>query len=168
MNYPGEFSHIAAIDVATGKIRKLFELSTPALYYVCSLAYDDSSKTLFFTTNNSKGYRNLESYSIATGKTERLIEYSRTGDLAFNRADKTLWGIQHHNGYSSLVRIPPPYKDGQVIPIAAVRQGSLRHRHIAGRKAPDRHAREHQRRAAAHPHADRQPPRRRLRIRDTP
>jgi hypothetical protein len=117
VNYPGEFSHIAAIDVATGKIRKLFELSTPALYYVCSLAYDDSSKTLFFTTNNSKGYRNLESYSIATGKTERLIEYSRTGDLAFNRADKTLWGIQHHNGYSSIVRIPPPYKDGQVIPM---------------------------------------------------
>jgi hypothetical protein len=117
VNYPGEFSHIAAIDVTTGKIRKLCELSTPALYYVCSLAYDDSSKTLFFTTNNSKGYRNLNSYRIATGETQCLIKYSRTGDLAFNRADKTVWGVQHHNGYSSLVRIPPPYRDGKVIPL---------------------------------------------------
>ncbi len=117
VNYPGEFSHIAAIDVATGKIDKLCEISTPSLYYVCSLAYDDSSKTLFYTTNNSRGYRNLECYSIPTGEKRRLIQYSRTGDLAFNRADKTLWGIQHHNGYSSLVRIPPPYANGDVIPL---------------------------------------------------
>jgi hypothetical protein len=117
VNYPGEFSHIAAIDITTGRARKLCEIATPALYYVCSLAYDDSSRTLFFTTNNSKGYRNLNSYRIPTGETKRLIRYSRTGDLAFNRADKTLWGVQHHNGYSSLVRMPPPYENGRVIPL---------------------------------------------------
>jgi hypothetical protein len=115
VNYPGTFSYIAAIDVATGEIRKLCDISTPALYYVCFLAYDDSSKTLFFTTNNGKGFRSLNSYSIASGKTSLLFKDSRTGDLAFDRADKTLWGVQHHNGYSSLVRFIPPYHDGQIV-----------------------------------------------------
>jgi hypothetical protein len=115
VNYPGEFSHIAAINTVTGEIRKLCEIPTPALYYVCSLAYDDSSKTLFFTTNNGRGLRSLNSYSIKTGKTRLLFKDTRTGDLAFNRADKTLWGVQHHNGYSSLVRFIPPYSDGQVL-----------------------------------------------------
>jgi hypothetical protein len=115
VNYPGEFSHIAAINTVTGAIRKLCEIPTPALYYVCSLAYDDSSKTLFFTTNNGRGLRALNSYNIRTGKTRLLFKDCRTGDLAFNRADKTLWGVQHHNGYSSLVRFIPPYNDGQVV-----------------------------------------------------
>ncbi len=35
---------------------------------------------------------------------------ARIGDLAFNRADRTLWGIRHLNGIVSLVRIEPPYK----------------------------------------------------------
>ena len=34
----------------------------------------------------------------------------RIGDLAFNRADKSIWGIRHLNGIATLVRIPPPYK----------------------------------------------------------
>ncbi len=40
-----------------------------------------------------------------------LIKNIRTGDLAFNRADSSLWGVQHHNGLSRLVRIEPPYTD---------------------------------------------------------
>ena len=115
VNYPGDFSHIAAIDIDTGNSRKLCEIPTPALYYVCSLAYDDSSKTLFFTTNNSRGYRSLNSYDVKTGATKLLFKNCRTGDLAFDRADKTLWGIQHHNGISSLVRFSPPYNDGRPV-----------------------------------------------------
>jgi hypothetical protein len=115
VNYPGEFSHIAAINTVTGDTHKLCEIPTPALYYVCSLAYDDSSKTLFFTTNNGRGLRGLNAYRIRTGETNLLFKNSRTGDLAFNRADKTLWGVQHHGGYSSLVRFIPPYNGGQVV-----------------------------------------------------
>lgn len=115
VNYPGEFSSIAAINIDTGKIRKVCEISTPALYYVCSLAYDDSGKTLFFTTNNGRGLRSLNSCDITTGTTRLLFKYSRTGDLVFNRTDKTVWGVQHNNGYSSLVRFNQPYNDGQVV-----------------------------------------------------
>ena len=115
VNYPGAFSYIAAIDAATGGIRKLCEIPTPALYYVCSLAYDDSSGTLFYTTNNGRGFRSLNSYNVKTGDQRLLFKNCRTGDLAFNRADKTLWGIQHSNGYSHLARFLPPYEDGQIL-----------------------------------------------------
>jgi hypothetical protein len=40
----------------------------------------------------------------------------RMGDLTFSRADKSVWGMRHHNGFSSLVMIPPPYdKDAFVL-----------------------------------------------------
>ncbi len=36
---------------------------------------------------------------------------ARIGDLAFNRADRSLWGVRHDNGFSTLVRIPYPYTE---------------------------------------------------------
>ena len=34
-----------------------------------------------------------------------LLEHARIGDIAFNRADKSIWGIRHLNGLDSLVRV---------------------------------------------------------------
>jgi Tol biopolymer transport system component len=31
------------------------------------------------------------------------------GDLVVNPADQSIWGVRHNNGFSSVVRIPPPY-----------------------------------------------------------
>ena len=115
VNYPGEFSHIASIDIATGKMRKICEVQTPALYYVTSLAYDPDGRKLYFTTNNSKHWRDLNVVDIATGVQKRLLANNRTGDLAFNRADGSLWGVQHHNGFSTLVRIEAPYNDWSLV-----------------------------------------------------
>jgi hypothetical protein len=112
INYPGEFAHIAAINIDSGEIKKLCEIPTPALYYVASLAYDDSSGTLFFTTDNSRQWRDINALDVRTGETRVLLKNIRTGDLVFNRADKSLWGVQHDNGRSSLVQFPPPYEDG--------------------------------------------------------
>ncbi|KPJ60901.1 MAG: hypothetical protein AMJ46_04205 [Latescibacteria bacterium DG_63] len=112
INYPGEFAHIAAINIDTGEIRKICEIPTPALYYVTSLACDDSSSTLFFTTDNSRSWRDINAVDIRTGKKRVLLKNFRTGDLVFNRSDKSLWGVQHDNGRSSLVQFPPPYEDG--------------------------------------------------------
>ncbi|MBC7790165.1 MAG: hypothetical protein H7Z74_09485, partial [Anaerolineae bacterium] len=36
---------------------------------------------------------------------------ARIGDLALNRADRSLWGVRHDNGFSTLVRIPYPYTE---------------------------------------------------------
>jgi hypothetical protein len=109
VRYPGEFAHIAEIDIDSGQMRTICDIDTPALYFVTSLAFDAASGTLFYTTNNARGWRNLNAVDLATGETRRLIKWARTGDLAFNRADGSLWGIMHHNGLSHIVRIPAPY-----------------------------------------------------------
>ncbi len=109
VNYPGAIAHATAIDLRTGAANDLCDIPTPTLYYVASLAYDDSAKSLFYTTHNSNLWRDLNVVDVRTGESKLLIKYARAGDLAFNKADHSLWGVRHHNGYSSLVRIPPPY-----------------------------------------------------------
>jgi len=112
--YPGSTAQIAEIDISTGQTNLLAKVPTPALYYVTSLAYDQD-KTLFFTTDNSRGWRDINSLNMDTGEVKELLKDFRTGDLTFNRSDKSLWGVQHHNGYSRIVKIPPPYNDGYIV-----------------------------------------------------
>jgi len=109
VNYPGEFARIVAIDVDTWEMRTITEIATPALYYVTSLAYDPDSGTVFFTTDNSRQWRDLNAVSVDGGRARMLLENIRTGDLVVNPADASVWGVQHHNGLSTLVRIEPPY-----------------------------------------------------------
>jgi hypothetical protein len=109
VNYPGDFARLVAIDVDTWKMRTIARVETPAMYYVTSLAYDPVSRILFYTTHNSSQWRGLNQVDVDTGKTTSLIKDLRTGDLAFNPADRSLWGVRHDNGLSSLVKIPAPY-----------------------------------------------------------
>ena len=109
INYPGQLAHIASIDLKTGTMEKVCNVTQAALYYVCSTAFDPASETLFFTTRNNTDWRHLEAVDIRTGEERTLIDNARVGDLAFNAADKSLWAVQHHAGLSRIVRIPPPY-----------------------------------------------------------
>jgi len=109
INYPGQLGHIAALDITTGTLTKICDVRAPALYYVSSVAFDSSTHTMFFTTKNNHDWRDLEAVDLNTGETRTLIENARTGDLAFNSADRSIWGMRHRNGKSILVRIPPPY-----------------------------------------------------------
>ena len=110
LRYPGQVGHIAAIDVATGKLTNIREVLGAAGLYVTSLAWDPASRTFFYTTNNAN-WRNLVSLSLATGRYEVLMKDARVGDLVFDPADGSLWGVRHDNGFSTLVRIPPPYHE---------------------------------------------------------
>jgi len=110
INYPGQTPHIAAIDIATGSVRKLQDIRGGALFYVTSIAFDPVSQTLFYATDNNH-WRDLYAYDIRSGKSQQLIKDVRTGDFTFNRADRSLWGVRHFNGISTLVRIPYPYKE---------------------------------------------------------
>jgi hypothetical protein len=109
INYPGQVAHIASINLKTGAMDKLCNVQTPALYYVCSLAFDPDSKTLFYTSSNSKDWRSLWSVDCATGSRRVLLHEARIGDLVFSRSDKVIWGVRHNAGISTIVRIPPPY-----------------------------------------------------------
>jgi WD40 repeat protein len=106
--YPGQIAHLAAIDVESGDIEKICDIKGPSLYTVTSLAFDQSTATLFYTTDNYE-WRDLVAVDIKTGESKILMEDIRTGDLTFNISDRSLWGVRHFNGRSTIVRIPYPY-----------------------------------------------------------
>ena len=110
LNYPGQVPRIASLNVDTGNDERICDIKGAALFYVSSIAYDDSSHTLFYTTDNNE-WRDLNAVNVVSGKSGTLIKDARVGDLAFNRADKSLWGVRHDGGISTLVRIPFPYSD---------------------------------------------------------
>ncbi len=114
IRYPGQVAHIAAIKLDTGEVEKICDVKGPALYYVSSLAYDPETETLFYTTDNN-GWRDLNAVDLRTRKSRLLMRDVRTGDLAFNRADRSIWGVKHLHGISTLVRIPYPYKEWQQV-----------------------------------------------------
>jgi hypothetical protein len=109
LNYPGIVGHVAAISLQDGSVRKLRDVKQPAMYSVTSLAYDPDG-TLFYT-NDNYAYRDLVALDTKTRATRLLLKDARIGDLAFDRADRSLWGIRFFNGISTLVRIPFPYRD---------------------------------------------------------
>jgi hypothetical protein len=111
VRYPGQVAHIVALSRRDGSVRQLAEIKGPRGYTVTSLAYDPQSETLFFTSNNTTTYRNLEALDLRTGKTRMLNHAARIGDIVFNPADRSLWGLRFANGRDVLVRLPPPYNE---------------------------------------------------------
>jgi hypothetical protein len=110
VRYPGQEAHLASIDIATGDFTRIRDVVAATGLSVTSLAFDPSSRTLFYTTNNAD-WRHLIALDLATGRTRILIKNSRMGDLAFNAADRSIWGVRHDNGFSTLVRVPYPYTE---------------------------------------------------------
>ena len=105
VNYPGQVPHLAALYLEDGRVEKLADIKGAALFYVSSLAYDEGNDLLFFTTDND-AWRDLQVYDIRTAKVRKMQRDFRTGDLALNKTDLSLWGVKHLNGFSTLVRIP--------------------------------------------------------------
>lgn len=107
-NYPGVVAHVGSIDLLSGQVRRIVPIKGPVIYSVTSLAYDAREHVLFYTTDNG-AHRDLVRLDPETGQTELLLKDARIGDLAFNRADRTLWGIRHLNGLCTIVQLEPPY-----------------------------------------------------------
>ncbi|NND51523.1 MAG: hypothetical protein HKN54_03895 [Flavobacteriaceae bacterium] len=112
VNYPGQIPHLAAIDLNNGTLEKLKDIKGAALFYVSSLTFDARRNMLYYTTDND-AWRDLNSYDLNTGKSKMLQKDFRTGDLAFNKADQSIWGIKHLNGLSTIVKIPKTTNDSQ-------------------------------------------------------
>jgi len=106
--WPGKIGFLGKMDLATGKITHLTDLDGMMLYKVTSVAYDPATRTAFYT-NQNYAYRDINAINIDTGQQRRLLTDARIGDLAFDRADNSLWGIRHQNGFVTLVRMPAPY-----------------------------------------------------------
>lgn len=111
VRYPGQVAHLVALSRRDGNLTQLAEIKGSRGYTVTSLAFDPQTETLFFTSNNLTTFRNLEALNLRTGKTRMLLHAGRIGDLVFNPADRSLWGLRFVNGRDVLVRLPPPYNE---------------------------------------------------------
>jgi hypothetical protein len=107
--YPGVISHIGALSLSDGTLKHLVDLKGPMLYRVTSFAFDPQKRLAYYTDDNY-AYRDVMQLDLATGKSKTLLKDARIGDLVFDKADGSLWGLRHLNGYVTLVRIPPPYE----------------------------------------------------------
>ena len=110
LRYPGVVAHIGNMSLDDGITNNLVDIKGPMLYRVTSLAFDPGEKILYYTADNY-AYRDLMSIKTETGETSMLLRDARIGELVFNRADRSLWGVRHLNGIVTLVRIPYPYKE---------------------------------------------------------
>ncbi len=63
---------------------------------------------IFFTTDNNN-WRDLNVYDLRSRHSRLIVRDVRTGDLAWNAADGSLWGIRHNNGLSSVIRFAEPF-----------------------------------------------------------
>lgn len=106
--YPGVVALVGELDLATGDIRRLADVKGSMPHRVSSLAYDPKGDRLWYTTDNY-AHRDIVEIDVKTGKKRTRLRDARIGDLVFNSADDSLWGVRHLNGVSALVRIPPPY-----------------------------------------------------------
>ncbi len=106
--YPGVIGHIGELTPGSGDIRHLVDIKGAMLYRVTSLAYDPSSNTAWYTTDNY-AYRDIMRLDVTTGREEMVLRDARIGDIVFNPADRSLWGLRHLNGYVTLVRMPEPH-----------------------------------------------------------
>jgi hypothetical protein len=112
--YPGTVEYVGALDTKTGKVRHLADIKNAMLYRVASFAYDPASGTAFYT-NDNLALRDLMAVDVRTGEERMLLEDARIGDLAFNPVDRSLYGVRNAAGIASIVRIPFPYDDWQVV-----------------------------------------------------
>jgi hypothetical protein len=114
LNYPGTVAYIGAISMDDGRVERLHDIKLPRIYTVTSVAYDAPTHTLFYTADNT-AERDLVALDVTTTKQRTLLKDARIGELAFNRADRSIWGIRTFNGICTLVRIPHPYSDWNAI-----------------------------------------------------
>jgi hypothetical protein len=118
---PGQLAHLVAIDRHSGTVTALHEVQGASGYTVTSLAYDPGAGTLFYTTK-SNTHRNLEAFDLRSGKSRMLLRGARIGDLVFNSADRSLWGLRLNNGFVMLVRIPYPYQEWKALHVFPTRE----------------------------------------------
>lgn len=111
---PGIVANIGELDLDDGSVRRLEDIKGPMVYRVASVAFDPESDTIFYTTDNY-AYRDLMAIDRKSGKSRMLQRDARIGEIVFNPADRSLWGVRHLNGYAALVRIPPPYTDWNLV-----------------------------------------------------
>lgn len=108
---PGQLTTLQSLSLSTGISKQLATLETPSMLQVSSIAFDEANGLLFYTTNNNQLFRDIWVYQLESGDEKLLFENARVGDLAVSPITHTLWGVEHDEGFATLVYSPYPYKD---------------------------------------------------------
>jgi hypothetical protein len=106
--YPGVLPHLGELSMKDGSLRRMKDIKGAMGYRVTSLAYDPQTNKAWYTTDNY-AYRDIIEVDVASGDTRMTVKDARIGDLAFNKKDRSLWGLRHLNGFVTLVRLDRPY-----------------------------------------------------------
>ncbi|MEJ2516250.1 MAG: hypothetical protein P8102_13680 [Gammaproteobacteria bacterium] len=114
VRYPGVVAHIASISENEPFIDRLEDIKGPLLFKVTSPAYDPGTQTLFYTADNG-AMRDVVALDLPSGESTVLLPDARIGELVFNPADRSLWGVRHLNGLATLVRVPFPYEQWEQV-----------------------------------------------------
>ena len=92
-------------------------IEAPPRHQAAAYLYGDvaglrsAARTLFYTVDNN-AYRDIVALDLDTHRQRTLLKDARIGDLAFDRSDRSLWGIRALNGICTLVRIRRPTLSG--------------------------------------------------------
>ncbi len=105
-----ELASLKRLDLKTNRVETVASLPTPALLNVTSTAYDSTFDFFFYTTQNTRGFRDLWAIDIRTKQKKLIFRNSRMGDLAIDPQNHALWGVQMHNGLNALAVSPFPYR----------------------------------------------------------
>ena len=113
----GELAEIQRFNLDSKESDCITTLPTPSLIQVAALAFDESYRKLFYTTNNNQLYRDVWEYDLNYNKEKLLFKDSRIGQLTISPAKHELWGIQHLSGKAILVRSKYPYSEYQSLSV---------------------------------------------------
>ena len=116
-----QLADLLELNLKSGDYKEISTLPTPSMYQVSSTAYDKNFNFLFYTTNNNQLYRDIWVLDINEKKQKLLFENNRVGYLTVSETTHDLWGIEHSNGFASLVVSPYPYSE--IIPIVKFNMG---------------------------------------------
>ncbi|MDH4316162.1 MAG: hypothetical protein OEW68_15140 [Gammaproteobacteria bacterium] len=111
---PGVVAHIGELSLQDGSTRHLEDIKGPMVYRVASLTFDPQSQTIFYTADNY-AWRDLMAIDRHSGKARLLLRDARIGEIVFNAADRSIWGVRHLNGYAAIVRVPYPYDQWKLV-----------------------------------------------------
>ncbi|HEX9252743.1 MAG TPA: hypothetical protein VF870_10905 [Ignavibacteriaceae bacterium] len=113
----GELAEIQKFNLDNKESSYITTLPTPSLIQVAAVAYDESYKKLFYTTNNNQLYRDVWEFDLNNNKEKLLFKDSRIGQLTISPSTHELWGIQHLSGKAILIRSKYPYSEFQSLSV---------------------------------------------------
>lgn len=113
-HYPGVVAHVGVLSLADGRVDRIVDIKGAMKYRVSSTAWDPDTRTFFYTADNTE-YRDLMAVDVDTGESRMLLQDARIGDIVYSPADRSIWGLRHLNGFVSLVRVPYPYKEWNLV-----------------------------------------------------